>query len=107
MVKKIPATAILNLNNPDIGIKTDLARQVGFNFSFWHDFSGKTWREGPFNGALIIECTLGRRAEQFGCPIQPVYYHKNRTGLLCPAPAHNGIGTLGLTAAHIGGNPNA
>ena len=104
-VEKIPSRAILDFDDPDVGIEFDLARQIGLDRFVGRRPLFEARAEGAVGVAHRVEFALRRRAEQIRGAVEPADADEHGAGLLGAAPAHDGGSALDLTAAQIGGNP--
>ena len=105
MSRKFRPCAILDFDNPDIGIEFDLARQIGLDRFVRRRPLFEARAEGAIGVPHRVEFALRRRAEQIRGAVEPADADEHGAGLLGAAPAHDGEGAFDLTAAQIGGNP--
>src|ERR1700722_7572569 len=106
-IKEIPPSAILDFDDPDVGIEFHLARQIGLDRSICCRplFEAKT--EGAIGIAYRVEFALWRRTEQFRGAVKPVDANEYGSGVLGAAPAHHRGEAFDLAATKIGGNPKS
>ena len=104
-VEEIPPGAILDFDDPDVGIEFDLARQIGLDRGIGRRPLFEARGEGAVGIAHRVEFALRRRTEQIRGAVEPVDADEHGAGLLGAAPAHDRGEAFDLTAAQIGGNP--
>lgn len=100
----MPALPILDLDQPDVGIKLDLARKIGIYICF----AGA--RLVHVRRPLALELAFvepgGRRPEQAGGSIQPAHLDEDRAGIVIAMP-HDDGGRAGTRARpEIGFDPD-
>src|SRR5580704_11658844 len=104
-VEKIPPGAILDLNDPDVGIELDLARQISLDRFVGRRPLLEARAESAIRLPHRVEFALRRRAEQIRSAVEPADADEHGPRLLGAAPAHDGGSALDLTTAQISGNP--
>ena len=99
--------AILDLNNPKVGIKCDfpfepLLRLVGIDRR-----PGMRAGEDPFDaGRRVSREGLRRRPVERRAPVQVIDFDENGAGLRGAAPAKDGARPFHSASAQIGRDPN-
>src|SRR5215470_5213983 len=96
--------AVLDLDDPGIGIEAQLAREALLDLGLRRRLHATA--EEPIRGARIVEHALRRRPEQLGRAVKPVELDEDGAGLLCPAPAYRRERALGVAAPDIGRDPD-
>src|SRR6516225_5838264 len=103
-IEEVPAGAVLDFDNPKIGVKLGLPRQILFDFRVGRGLRRKACGEDAIRSARLKRA-LRCGSKQLGRPIQPADAHENRTGLFGTAPPHDSRTTFDLAAPQIGRNP--
>src|SRR6516165_7455349 len=103
-IEEVPAGAVLDFDNPKIGVKLGLPRQILFDFQVGRGLRRKACGEDAIRSARLKRA-LRCGSKQLGRPIQPADAHENRTGLFGTAPPHDSRTTFDLAAPQIGRNP--
>lgn len=103
----MPAGAILDLHDPEIGVEADLPCEIGLDIRIRCRLHLEAGDEGPGNRMRVIEFALRGRPEQIRRSVKPVDFHEYGAGLLRTAPPNDRIGAFRRTAAQIGGYPDA
>src|SRR5215468_7066156 len=106
LIEEVAPGAILDLDDPGVGIETELAHQAFFDLGLGSRLLGQAPREQAVGGTRVVEYALRRRAEQLRGPIKTVELDENRAGLFGPAPPHGCKCPFDLAAADIGRNPD-
>src|SRR4051794_2829354 len=102
----MPPGAILNLDDPYVGIETHFARETLLDLGLGGRQFTKASDEQPVCGTCIVEGALRRWSEQLGGPVKPIELDKYGSGLLGAAPADGRERAFDMAAADIGGNPD-
>src|SRR4051812_18577636 len=106
LVEEMPPGAILNLDDPYVGIETHFARETFLDLGLGGRQFTKASDEEPVCGTRIVEDALRRRSEQLGGPIKPIELDEYGSGLFGAAPADGRERAFDVAAADIGGNPD-
>jgi len=93
------AGAILDLDDPDVGIEAQLARQPFLDLCLRSRLPGDARAEQPIGRARIVERGLRRRTEQLRGAVETVQLDENRAGLLGAAPRSAGGGARDVASA--------
>jgi len=97
---------VLNLDDPEVGIEADLAREVGFHLRLGGGHRLEGGAEGAVRWALLPECGLRRRPVEGGAAVQVIDLHENRASLCGAAAAKDRACPFHSTSTQIGGDPN-
>ena len=106
-IEEIPPSAILDFDDPDVGIEFHLARQIGLDRGIGRRPLFEARAEGAVGIAYRVEFALWRRTEQFRGTVEPVDANEDGAGVLGTAPAHHSGEAFDLAATKIGGNPES
>src|SRR5882757_2783391 len=82
LIEKVAPGAILDLDDPGIGVEAQLADQAFLDLGLGHRLLAQASAEQPIGRARIVEGTLRRRAEQLRSSIEPVQLDENGARLL-------------------------
>src|SRR5438046_3019581 len=102
----MPALAILDLDDPGVGIEADLAPDPLLDLRLRHGRLAQAADEGAIARMGLVESRLRRRTEQLGSAIKPIELDEDRARLLGAAPPHRRESALAVAAADIGCNPD-
>src|SRR5215475_5095418 len=72
LIEEVAPGAILDLDDPGVGIEADLAHQTFFDLGLGSRLLGQAAREQAVGGTRIVEYALRRRAEQLRRAIKTV-----------------------------------
>src|SRR5262249_15056944 len=89
MIEEVPAGAILDLHDPDIGIELHLTREIRLHIRRWRGLNLHALHEGALGRARLIELRLRRGAIKIRSPVQPVDLDEDRARFLGAAAAQN------------------
>src|SRR6516165_8813053 len=103
-IEEVPAGAVFDFENPKIGVKLRLPRQIVFDFRVRCGLRSQARRKDAIGGARLKR-TLRRGSKQLRRSIQPADAHENRTCFFGAAPTHDSGTTFDLAASQIGRNP--
>src|SRR5712691_10584761 len=106
LIEEMAAGTILDLDDPDVGIEAQLARQPFLDLCLRGRLPGDARAEQPIGRARIVERGLRRRTEQLRGAVETVQLDENRAGLLGAAPPHRRKGAFQMAAADIGRDPD-
>ena len=106
VIEEVPAAAILDLDNPEVGIEAQLACQIPFDVRFRERQSLERRTEGALARARLVEHGLRRRPVEIGGAVESAHLDEDRARLFGAAPAQHRGRALDLAAAQIGGNPD-
>jgi hypothetical protein len=87
MIEQVPAAAILDLDDPKVGIEAQLAHQVSFNVGGWNRLFDEAGAKRPVRWMRLFKRRLWRRAEELRGTIEPIDLNKYGTGLFGTAPS--------------------
>ena len=102
----MPATAILNLYQPEVRIEFLLARDLGFDIRFRHEYLREETREKVFCRTRVIKSALRRRAEKCRRAVEFRDFDENCARFLRAAAADYGEAAFVVAAADISRNPD-
>src|SRR5262249_21665355 len=102
----MPPRAVLDLDDPDVGIEAHFAAEVGFDLAFGDGVALEARREGAIDRPRRIERGLRGRSVQVSRSVQPVDLHEYRSGLFGAAPPHRCERPLDMATPDIGGHPD-
>src|SRR5262249_13700118 len=100
------AGAILDLDDPGVGVKSDLARQPLLPLVRRPRRVAGAAGEGAVARRRFAEQRRRSRAEQFGRAAEPIELDEDRPRLLGAAPAYHREGALAVAPAYIGRDPD-
>lgn len=106
LIEEMPPRTVFHFYDPDIGIKADLAREIGFRVRLDCRLDRQTGTEGAIDWMGVIKGSLRRRAVDIGCAIEPIDLDEDRAGLIGATAAHRCEGALALATTDISGNPD-
>ena len=107
-VEKIPPGAVLDLDDPDIGIEADFTRQPRFDIGLRRrPVAAQHGGENAVGRLRLVEGGLRRRPVQCGGAVEPADLDEDRAGLFGATPAHRREGAFDIAAAQIGRHPDA
>src|SRR5437763_1343677 len=106
LFKEMAPVAVLDLDDPGVGIESDFARDAFFDLVIRCRLLLEAAAEGAIARASIVKRRLRRRTEQFGGPVKAIELDENRTCLLGAAPAHDGESSLDVAAPYVGRHPD-
>lgn len=98
--------AILDINDPDVGIEGHFALQTRAHGEPVEPFLGMHARPQTLD-AVIADFALRRGTEQSLPPIETIDDNKNRARFLSAATTQGGVGAFNRAAAQIGRHPYA
>jgi len=87
VIEQVPAAAILDLDNPEVRIKPQLAHQVSFNIAGWNRLVDETRAKRPVCRMGLFKRRLWSRAEELRGPIEPIDLDKHGTRLFGAVPS--------------------
>src|SRR4051812_7234702 len=96
------ADAILDFDDPAIGVEADFAREALLDFLVGHHLHPEGAGKNPVARMGFVERALRGRAEQFGGAVETVEFDEDRAGFLGTASAYRGKGALDMAAANVG-----
>ena len=102
----MPPGAILNLDDPYVGIETQFARETFLDLGLGGRQLTKASDEEPVCGTCIVEDALRRWSEQLGGSVKTIELDEYGSGLFGTAPANGRERAFDVAAADIGGNPD-
>src|SRR6516165_10556851 len=103
-IEEVPAGAVFDFENPKIGVKLRLPRQIVFDFRVRCGLRSQARRKDAIGGARLKRA-LWRGSKQLRRSIQPADAYENRTCFFGAAPTHDSGTTFDLAASQIGRNP--
>src|SRR5262249_39182055 len=103
-VEEVAADAVLDFDNPKIGVKLRLPRQIVFDIRVGCGLRSQARRKNAIRGTRLKRALRGG-SKQLRRSIQPADAHENRTGFFGAAPTHDSRTTFDLAAPQIGRNP--
>src|SRR5436190_17587948 len=81
LIEEMPASAILHLDDPDIGIEAKLAREISLYVRFRRGLHRQSAGEGALSRMGVVKCGLWRRCINLGGAIKAVELDEDRAGL--------------------------
>jgi hypothetical protein len=106
-IKPSSVDAVLDLNNPKIGIERDLSFKPLLRVARVDALPGMRAGEDSVDATRRIRRDgLGRRPIERRAPIQVIDFDKNSSGLRSAAPAKDRTHTFQSASAQIGCDPN-
>jgi hypothetical protein len=104
--EEMAPAAVLDLDDPDVRIEADFARDAFFDLVLWRRLFLETAAEGTIARPSIVKRRLRRRTKQFGCSVKAIQLDENRTSFLGAPPAHSCESSLDIAAPYIGRHPD-
>ena len=98
--------AILDLENPGVGIEPDFAHDPLLDLGFRRRLLLEAAAKRAIGRVRLLEGGLRRRAEQLGGAVEAIELDEDRAGLLGAMPAHRRKGAFAVAAPQIGRHPD-
>jgi hypothetical protein len=102
----MPPGAILDFDDPHIGIKTQFARETVLDLRLGGRWFTKASDEEPVCGTCIVKDALRRWSEQLGGAVKTIELDEYGSSLFGTAAANRRERAFDVAAADIGGNPD-
>jgi hypothetical protein len=106
MIEKVSACPFLDLNDPDVGIETELARHRRFDLAIGSRLLLQDRDKSSLGWMRVIESCLGGRTIKIGGTIQTIDLNENRACLFGTAPQQHGRRSLDLTSSQVRRDPD-
>src|SRR6185295_3456225 len=100
-VEKIAALAVLDLDQPKIGVELEFAHDPRFDVGLADEAAFQTRDKKTIGGARLVKGRLRSRPEQGGTAVEPRDFDKDRARLFGPASAYHGESALDVTTADV------
>jgi len=107
VIEHVAPGAILDLDDPQIRVETNLAFEIGLGLGLRHRLLLETGVKRSIDRARFIERRLRGRAVKLRRPVEPIDLDEDGARLLGAAPAHHRERAFDMAAAQVGGNPDA